>query len=61
MEFGGDLIYNEATKGGFFIRPAIFSNVTDDMTISKEEVCSVIYLFNYFKSLPLKNHRYSSY
>merc|ERR1719427_221748 len=38
LEFGGDLIYNEATKGGFFIRPAIFSNVTDDMTISKEEI-----------------------
>ena len=39
MEIGGDVIHNEATKGGFYIRPAVFSNVTDKMTISKDEVC----------------------
>jgi len=38
LEIGGDVIHNEATKGGFYIRPAVFSNVTDKMTISKDEI-----------------------
>ena len=33
---GGQRIGNE----GYFIQPTVFTNVTDDMKIAKEEVCN---------------------
>lgn len=30
---------------GFFVEPTVFSNVTDDMTIAREEVCVICLLF----------------
>ena len=35
---GGEHPNTEETKGGYYIRPTIFSNVTDDMTIAREEI-----------------------
>lgn len=40
LETGG----NRHGTVGFFVQPTVFSNVQDDMTIAKEEVCP-----NYFK------------
>ena len=34
---GGQRIGNE----GYFTQPTVFTNVTDDMKIAKEEVCNV--------------------
>lgn len=38
---GANLVYGGAQHGdkGFFIQPTVFSDVQDDMTIAKEEVC----------------------
>lgn len=38
LECGGEHPNTEATEGGLFLRPTIFSNVTDDMTIAREEI-----------------------
>lgn len=37
LETGGEKIGNE----GYFIQPTVFSNVTDNMTIAKEEVSGI--------------------
>lgn len=35
---------------GYFVYPTVFSNVTDDMRIAKEEV-NIIYIFGYLDTL----------
>jgi len=35
---GGSAIHSSALPGGFFVEPTIFSDVTDEMTISREEI-----------------------
>lgn len=37
LETGGSRLGNE----GYFVKPTVFSNVTDDMTIAQEEVSFV--------------------
>lgn len=43
LECGGERVGNQ----GYFIQPTVFSNVTDDMTIAKEEVHLFEYLVIY--------------
>lgn len=43
VEVGGSCI----GSSGFFIQPTVFSDVTDDMTISREEVRKVWTKFSY--------------
>ena len=38
VEAGGDRCGDQ----GYFIQPTVFSNVTDDMTIAREEVCRFV-------------------
>lgn len=47
LEFGG----KRAENNGYFIEPTIFSNITDDMQIVKEEVFGPIQLIMRFKTL----------
>lgn len=48
VEFGGGPV--EGTKG-YFVQPTIFSNVTDDMTIAKEEIFGPVQQLLKFKTL----------
>ena len=38
---GGNRLGNK----GYFIEPTVFSEVEDEMTIAKEEVCSIFFLY----------------
>lgn len=38
LEIGGDRVGDK----GYFIHPTVFSNVTDDMTIAREEVGHIL-------------------
>lgn len=40
LETGGGRIGTE----GYFVKPTVFSNVTDDMTIAREEVLLLLFL-----------------
>ncbi|KAJ9583104.1 hypothetical protein L9F63_022547, partial [Diploptera punctata] len=47
LECGGERLGNE----GFFIKPTVFSNVTDDMDIAKEEIFGPVQCIIKFKTL----------
>lgn len=45
VEFGGTKVGDV----GYFVCPTVFSNVTDNMTIAKEEVNNIYQIIFYFK------------
>lgn len=47
LEFGGKKLGNE----GYFVEPTVFSNVTDDMRIAKEEIFGPVQSILKFKTL----------
>ena len=58
LEYGG----NRVGEKGYFIQPTVFSNVTDDMRIAREEVGKqfhcLIYIYIYKCSVCCRNQKY---
>ncbi|KPU45657.1 methylmalonate semialdehyde dehydrogenase [Oxobacter pfennigii] len=62
---GRDIVVSDELKKGYFIGPTIFSNVTPDMTIAKEEIFGPVVSMVKIDSLDdaleqIKNHKYGN-
>ncbi|KAM9993776.1 hypothetical protein ACTFIZ_011731 [Dictyostelium cf. discoideum] len=49
--FGGEVHNHHADGAGYFVQPTIFTNVTDDMTICKEEIFGPVVVILPFKTV----------